>query len=195
MEPCGYSIPPGRVWPTAGSESCVRQGRPGARSVDSESAELGYRASKLYCSREPTSLWCTGAASLHRTGLVPRSRRGLRTERAGTRVLQEPERPVHLRRTDRLGSAEPETSRPPAGRPWPVGAKNGRSAGTAYANPISPAGGMGRGRSAFILPAKRGNHSRRGPRGGKEGVESSNRWGETCRRHRTPISCARNASG
>jgi len=34
--PAGERIPPGKAWPAAGSESCVAEGRPSLRSVDSE---------------------------------------------------------------------------------------------------------------------------------------------------------------
>src|SRR4030042_159714 len=49
MEPGGYSSPSGRVWPTAGSESCVVSGRPGLRSVDSQSRSRVIEPRKLRC--------------------------------------------------------------------------------------------------------------------------------------------------
>src|SRR5437660_2390972 len=69
------------------------------------------------------------------------------------------------------------------------------ASGIALANLKSRAGRTSRGRSAFTVPLKPGNRSRTGPGRGKGGVESLNRWRETCRRHRTPITCTRDNSG
>lgn len=173
----------------------MSQGRPWARSVDSESVELGYRASRCAVRGSPRSCYMRGPCCCTLTGLVHQSRRSPRPERAGNRVLQEPGRPARLQRTCRPGSADPKLPGPRPGVPGRWERMTGRSAGTAQTNPISRAEGMGRSRSAFTVPMKRGNCSRLEPRGGKEGVESSNRWRETCRRHRTPIPCSRNDSG
>src|SRR6516165_4120380 len=54
--------PPGRVWPTAGSESCVLVGRPPGRSVDSVCTEPAHSAPKLVSSWEPLPCAQAGAA-------------------------------------------------------------------------------------------------------------------------------------
>lgn len=63
---------------------------------------------------------------------------------------------------DRHGSAEPETSRPPAGHPGPRGAKHWRQR-VVLPGDDNKAGRMGRSRSALTVPSKQGHRPRRDP--------------------------------
>jgi hypothetical protein len=78
LEPCGYSIPPGRAWPAPRSESCVLVGKPTGRSVDSKCRSRAIEP-RNYLSLGAFVVACTGAMSAHREGLMRRSCRGRRT--------------------------------------------------------------------------------------------------------------------
>lgn len=66
---------------------------------------------------------------------------------------------------------------------------DGRRRGTAKRRQRSTAGRVTSSLSAPIVPGKQGNGDRTGPCGGKEGVKSQNRCGETRRVRWNPKAC------
>jgi hypothetical protein len=170
-------------------------GRPIPRSVDSACESRAIEPRNLSWSREPLASKSPGAAPVSRQGQGHRSRRGLRTRRTHTRVPQEPGRSVPLHGNVGWGVPNPKL---PGPRPGIQGRGERNTGGSTWyrrAKTTSTAGRMYRSRSALIVPDEAGTPNSEGPRGGKGGVESSNRWRETCRRHRTPRTCSRNDSG
>ena len=135
-----------------------------------------------------------GAASMPRQGegtsVLPGSKNRANTHQGSPGTWEACFSPPH----DRPGSAEPQTSRSPVGHPGPRETKCWRQ------RVVLPGDYQKRGRTERQeserphSTVEAGEPISAGPWGGKGGVESSNRWRETCRRHRTPTTCPRNDS-
>lgn len=98
-------------------------------------------------------------------------------------------------RRTRLGSADTETSGPPAGHPGPRGAKRWRQRVVPTGDTNKPGGTEGQESERLGSTAEAGEPISTGSGGGKGDVESSNRWRETWQRHRTLGTRSRNDSG
>ena len=177
----------------AGSESCVDQGRPWLRSVDSE------RAGRATEPRNQAIVVADGFETPEgNTGTAVRARRarptGVGERGTYARVLQEPGRSRCLPVTTAKGVAVNflQACGRRATRPWE---RNKRAQRGTVARAKAKRGGTDVGKSERrVLPRKRGNQAK-GPRGGKHGASSWNRRRERCPEHRIWRASQRNEDG
>ena len=170
-------------------------GRPTLRSVDSECESQAMEPRNWRDRRSPCRPNSWGRVESSATARGIRSCRGQRTGQTHTRVPQEPGRPALSFRKVGLGVPNPKL-------PGPRPCIQGRGERTAGGNERyrrgednEPGGTEGQESERLGSTAEAGEPISTGPGGGKRGVESSNRWRETWRRHRTPELCPRNDSG